>query len=495
MDYLDPKKQFRHRIILYLGYVLIGIAIMIGTLVLVYQAYGFGLGKNRTVIQSGLIFFSSQPHPANIYVNGTLKPAKTNTRLSLPAGIYSVQLKRDGYRNWQRTIDLTGGRIANFDYPFLFPVTLTPKKIQSYTTAPGLSTQSPNRRWLLVEQPGTFINFEVYDLKNPTKPAAASPLSLPANLLTKATGSESWQLDEWADDNQHVLLQHLYDGKTEFILVDRADPAQSLNLNSSLALPSSGATVSLISKKYDQYYIFNGAAATLQTASLKAPALQPHLEHVLSYRSYSDNTVLYVTDSGAPAGKVQVKLLNGNKTSNIRTFPVGSAYLLDLTEYSGKLYIAASASTENKVYIYRDPLGQLAAMPNHALVPAQVLHVTAPNYLSFSDNTQFIVAENATEFGVYDLRNKTGYHYFAPQPLDAPELHASWMDGHRLTYVSGGKVTVFDYDNANRQVLIPADSRFSIAFPPDYKYVYGLAPGSSAGQLDMTQTPLQTNLK
>jgi len=69
MDYLDPKKRFRHHVMLYVGYVLIGIAILIGTLVLLYQAYGFGLGKNGTVIQNGLFFFSSQPSPADIYVN------------------------------------------------------------------------------------------------------------------------------------------------------------------------------------------------------------------------------------------------------------------------------------------------------------------------------------------------------------------------------------------------------------------------------------------
>jgi hypothetical protein len=486
MDYLDPKKQFRNRIILMVGYVLVGVAIVIGTLVLLYQAYGFGLGKNGTVVQNGLFFLSSHPHPANIYANGALEPVKTNTRLSLPAGIYNIVMTRNGYRDWHRTLALDGGSVEHVDYPFLFPKTLTPKKVQSYASPPGLVSQSPDHRWMLVEQPGTLTNFDAYDLKNPAKAPVA--LSLPADLLTKASGAEGWQPGEWADDNQHLLLQHVYDGKTEFILIDRTDPGQSVNLSKTLSLNPTKLT--LRDKKYDQYYTYDASTANLETVSLKATAPQPFLEHVLSYQSYGNNTMLYATDSNAPAGKVLVKLRTGSKTSVIRIFPAGSTYLLDLTEYSGSLYAAVSATSQDKLYIYKDPVGQLAANPRSALVPAQVLHVTSPNYLSFSDNAQFIVVENAAEFGVYDIENETAYHYTSSHALDAPQTHASWMDGDRLAYVSGSKLLVFDYDNANQQVLVAADSHYEPAFSPNYKFVYNLAPAATAGQLDLDQTSL-----
>jgi hypothetical protein len=485
MDYLDPKKRFRHHVMLMVGYVLIGIAIVIGTIVLLYQAYGFGLGKNGTVIQNGLFFFSSQPHPANIYVNGARKSVKTNTRLSLPAGIYNIVLQRDGYRNWQRTISLEGGSVEHVDYPFLIPKTLTTKKIQSYAAAPGLVTQSPDRRWLLVQQTNTLTGFDVYDLKAPDKPAEG--LALPAGLLSKATGAESWQLGEWAADNQHVLLTHVYDGKTEFILVNRPDPDQSVNLNTTLSLNPSKLT--LRDKKFDQYYAHDGTTGVLQTVSLKTPAAQPYLEHVLNYQSYGDDTMLYATAANTPAGKVQVKLRIGDKTSIIRTFPAGTTYLLDLTKYDGALYVTTGASSENKVYIYKDPVGQLAANPNHALVPSQVLHVTAPNYLSFSDSAQFIVTENATEFGVYDIENKLAYHYISPYALDAPQTHANWMDGNRLTYVTSGKLVIFDYDNMNRQILVSAAGQYEPVFTPNYKFMYTVAPAAN-GQFDVNQTSL-----
>lgn len=492
MEFLDPAKQMRHRVILWVGYILVAIGIVIATLVLLYQAYGFGLGKNGQVIQNGLVFFSSQPHPAKIYLNGKLSKEQTNARIALPSGIYRVELERGGYRTWQRTIEVEGGDVQHFDYPLLVPSKLTSKKLAGFAGVPGLAIQSPDQRWLLVQKPNSMTSFSLYDLKAPAK--APVDIDLPASLLTKAV-HQNWQLDEWADDNKHILLQHNYDGKREFILVDRTDSSKSQNLDK--ALSTDPAKLSLINKKYDQYYLYDSSAASLRKATLGSPAPVPVLDHVLNYQSYSDDTLLYATDTGAPAGKVLVKLKIGDKTYPVRTFPAspaGSAYLLNLTEYSGTLYLAVGSANTDKVYIYKDPVGQLHKLPNHALVPSQVLHVPAPNYVSFSNNAQFIMAESGKNFGVYDIENEKGYNYKMDRSLDKPQLHADWIDGNRMTYVSGGKVLMFDYDGTNKQTLVSDSPLYLPAFAPDFKFVYTLAPdvskGSVPGQTNLDQTSL-----
>lgn len=487
MDFLDPAKQARHRIILWVGYVLISVAIVIGALILLYQAYGFGIGKNGTVIQNGLVFFSSQPNPAKIYLNGKLNPAQTNARLSLSAGIYHTKLTRAGYQPWQRTIEVEGGDVQHFDYPFFVPQKLTSKKIQSYNPAPGLATQSLDRRWLLVEKPGSVSDFTVYDLKNQAK--APIDISLPANVMSKAAGSQSLQLEEWASDNKHVVLQHDYDGKIEFVLIDRTDPSKSENLNDALSVNPTKLT--LINKKYDQYYLFNAPSAVLQKATLAAPAPVTVLEHTLAYQSYSDDTFLYATDAAAPAGKVAVRLKIGDQTYPVRTFPAGTNYLVDLTKYSGTLYLAVGATSQDKVYIYKDPVGQLRALPKQAIVPSQVLHVPAPNYVSFSNNAQFIMAEDNNQFGVYDIENEKGYNYTLPQTVQPPMLHAGWMDGNRMMYVSQGQALIFDYDGTNVQPLVAASADYLPAFSPDFKFLYTFAPAAAPpGQMNFNQTSM-----
>lgn len=482
MEYLDPKKEFSHRVLLLVGYICIAVAVTMAALILLYQAYGFGIGKHGQVIQNGLTFFSSQPNPASIYVNGQLENVRTNTRMVLPEGTYRVTLTRTGYRNWQRTVQLAGGTVEHFDYPLLVPTNLVAKKLASYDSKPSIATQSPDRRWLVLGDATNPLAFSVYDLKNPDK--APTSLTIPNSVVSDAT-SPSWQLVDWADDNTHLLLKHLSSsGKFEYILVDRSNPSATVNLTTTLNVTA--PEVTLRNRKYNQYYLYDPASRDLQMIDLGASTPTAVLEHVLAYKSYGSDTLLYATDNGAPKGKALIKLLTGNTTYSLRSFDAGSTYLLDLTTYSGTLYVVTGASAENKVYIYEDPLGQLQQQPHQALVPVQVLHVTQPNYVSFSDNAQYIVAENGQQFAVYDIENQNGYKYTVNQPLDAPQPHASWMDGNRLTYISGGKQLIFDYDYTNQQTLSAALPDFLPAFAPDYTYVYTVVPDADKVQLMQT---------
>lgn len=484
MDYLDTKKERRHNALLLVGYVLIGVAITISTLVLLYQAYGFGIDKNGAVVQNGLTFFSSHPHPADIYVNNKLQPVKTNSRLSLPSGVYNVKLARDGYNDWQRKIELNGGSVQHFDYPFLYPKNLVTKKIQSFDSAPGMMTQSPDHRWLLVQQ-GSDNTFSVYDLKNIDKQPES--IAVPDSILSKSSGADSLQLAEWADDNDHVLLTHTYDSKIEYILLDRTNPAQSVNLNNELS--TNPSKITLNDKKYDKYFLYDQSGGSLSKATLRDTTPTPLLQHVLAYKTYQDDTVLYVTDNGAPKDKVRVRLAVGDKTWTVRTLSTGTSYVVDLTGYDGDLYVAAGAASDNRVYIYKDPVGQLSQEAQAVAVPIQVLHVDQVNYLSFSASAQFIVAQNGNRFGVYDIENETGYNYTTKAPMDSPQPHATWMDGNRLLYSSNGKLLAFDYDNTNKRTLMAANGAYLAAFDRDYRYVYSLAPNSS-GQWELSQTAM-----
>jgi hypothetical protein len=287
-----------------------------------------------------------------------------------------------------------------------------------------------------------------------------------------------------------VILEHVYDGKTEYIELDRTDPAASVNLNNLLG--TSPTDLTLNNLKYNQFYLYDTTSQEIDTATISSPTPVADISHVLAYKSYGNNTMLYVTTDNAPAGDVLVKLTEGDKTYIIHTFASGTNYLLDLTEYSGTLYVVAGANSENKVYIFKDPVGQLSAQPNHAVVPIQVFHVDDPTYDSFSDNAQFIMVEGGNEFGVYDLDNKVGYNYVTKEPIDSPQIHAIWMDGDRLTYVSNGTLIMFDYDDTNIRTLVAMNPSYLPIFNSTYKVLYSVKNPDSSGQVEITQTPLLT---
>src|SRR4029078_5340145 len=176
MDFFDPQKQKEHTIRLAVGYVVIGLVLLAATTILLYRAKGFGVDKHGQIIQNGLVFVSSHPSGADIYVNGKRYKDATNTRMDVPAGQYVVELRRDGYRPWKRGLPVGGGKVTRFDYLRLFPTTLAPVAAKSYAAPPSLFTQSVDYRWLLVATPEQNA-FDLFDL-DADKPIA-KPLTMP----------------------------------------------------------------------------------------------------------------------------------------------------------------------------------------------------------------------------------------------------------------------------------------------------------------------------
>lgn len=489
MDFLDPKKQRAHVVRLYAGYVLVGIAILLTVRLLLYIATGFSL-DNGKIIQNGLVFVSSHPGGSNIFLNNDKKAtAKTDTRLALPAGSYLMHIQRTGYRTWQRAITVEGDSVERYDYPFLFPTNLVTTTKQTLTSAPLQASQSPSRRWLLLETvlSGKFL---LYDLNSPKK--AAAGVTMPAGLLTaaKTSAPQSLKVVDWSDDNRHVLLEHTYDKTYEYIMLDTQTPSDSLNLNQTLGIEPP-LQLTLSNTQYDHYFVYNPSTKALSTANLSDTTPVPLLKNVLAYKSYGGNVLLYASDRpNTPPGQAAIMLYQNKHSYFIRDVTKSSTYLLNLTQYSGSWYVAAGSPNENKVYVYENPLNMLADdSTDTVLAPVTVLKINHPTYVSFSASAQFIMAESASSFAVYDVQYAQNYAYKVNAPLDKPQLHATWMDGDRLAYVSKGDLTVFDYDKTNKQTLEPANPNYLPFFDPSYKFV-----DSVAATAPTAKTPAATQL-
>lgn len=488
MDFLDPKKKRANKIRLILGYGLVGLVIAAATTILLYQAYGFGLDKNGQIVQKGLVYVSSQPGGADIYIDG-VKNDTTNTRINIKSGQYDFVLKRDGYRDWQHTITVEGGAVTHYEYPFLFPVELKTDTKQTLDFAPAFVSSSPDRRWLLIGQANANNNLQItqYDLKNPDQ--ASTSFVLSSDVAVVNPKADSWSVVDWADDNNNLLLRHDYEGGYEYVLLNHDAPPESINLTKTIS--GSAPQIRLQDKKADSYVIYDPTTKLLSLASLKSTTPRPWVQGVIAYRTYSNDTALYITSEGAETDRVLVKLRQGDQTYNIRSIIPGDSYVLNLTRYENDLVVGFGGSTEDKVYIYLNPVEALQKAPQQEISPIATLRIKSANSLNFSQNTRFLVAEAGDMFAVYDAERDRSYTYTVDNKLDAPQSKASWMDGHRLTYVSNGKLVVLDFDNTNVQTLMEANPNYLPFFDTDYKYVYSLA-NNQAGQLILTRTALRT---
>ncbi|MBI2285278.1 PEGA domain-containing protein [Candidatus Saccharibacteria bacterium] len=471
MDFLDPRKRRAHTIRLMVGYVLVAIAIGLGGWLLLKAASGYGVDpKTGDIVQNGLLFVGSKPGGADIYINDNLQGSQTSARLILPAGNYKLTLKKDGYRTWERSITLNEGSVARYVYPFLFPAEPQPQTIKEYTKAPPLITQSPDRRWLLVQRPTSSsgsITFDEFDAANLTKQPRA--LVFPSGLLTSLTSSTLKEV-EWSTDNKHLLLRHSFKGGNEFIIFNRDIPAESINVNKLFDI--SPTEVALRDKKIDQLYVFLQNGGQLQIASTANSVVTPLLKDVLAFKPSGTNLISYATGQNAPSGQVIARIWDDSQSYALYTFRVGGSYLVDEAQFQGHWYYVVGSNEDERVNVYKDPLGSLKNPAIGRAVPLLSLNIIGATKVSFSNNTRFIAAEAGQKLAVYDLETQSIYRYTLENPL-AGILR--WMDGHRLIGASNGSVFVTDYDSTNQQTLVPTNYSGGGFFDPNYEQLFTTA--------------------
>lgn len=485
MDFLDPKKRKAHKIRLYVGYGLLALLVLTVTTLLVFQAYGFNFNpRTGEITQNGLLFVDAHPESAEVILNGQSK-GNTDQRLVMPADNYSLELRRSGYRTWKRDFLLEGGHIERFVYPFLFPEKLETTVNQLYGATPTFATQSPDRRWLMVQQPSSLTKFDLIDLNAETP--AARELSLPTNLLRSSGTVHNLELVEWADDNRHLMIKHTFVSGTEFILIDREIPAESINLN--VIFPNAGFTgIALKDKKYDRYYMHSTTSRILSSAVLQTREITTVLNGVIQYRSHGDDVVLFIKVSDSDPAKVTAAVFDDGEVFSLRDFAAGDTYLLDVASFDGRWYMSVGAVSENKTYIYRNAVDILRRSAK--LIPAATLRTPGAEFVSFSTNARFIAVQSGSKFAVYDAETDRVHLYDTGLAIDKGQ-RAPWMDGHRLTLVSGGKLQVFDFDGTNKQELLAAYPNITPFFHQDYDALFTISP---APNLENRSALLSTSL-
>lgn len=467
------------------------IVIAFSTYILERAADGFGYNtKTGQIIENGLLFVDSKPGGADIYLNGQKQSNTTAARLVLPAGEYTLTLKKSGYRDWQRKFVLYGHSVARFVYPFLFPEKPRITPLKTYDVMSPLVSESPDHHWLLVQTAAAdgSLAFDEYD----TSALAQAPLALdmPASLLTASTDPSSIKEVEWSTDNKHLLLEHDFGANKEFIIFDRTDPTQSINVNNLFKI--SPTEVSLRDKKVDQLYIYSHDKGSLQVADVGQDQLDPpFLKNVLAFKPYGSSIISYVTDVGAPTGDVVAKIWDNGNTYPFYTFTAGSTYLLDIAQFQSHIYYVAGSNAEERVNIYRDPEAYIKD-PNYGkAVPLIALDNLGATKVGFSDNARFIGAEAGQTFAVYDLEQLEYYHYVVKQQLAAS---LTWMDGHRFIGVSGGNVFVCDYDGTNQILVTPTVLDRGAYFSNDYNQMIVFAPVAGSTSVTLERVDMRAGV-
>lgn len=171
-----------------------------------YIAIKFGQGyrpslESRTIQGTGLLVVNSFPSAAQVFINGKLATATDDT-LNLPPGEYEIEIRKDGFTSWKKTLSLKAELVTQTNTT-LFPSVPTLKPL-TFTGA-TLATPSPD---------GQKIAFVVKNAANPARNGLAVLAMTGGNLL-RDTGPSQVMRDRpgldtarltWSPDSRQILV-------------------------------------------------------------------------------------------------------------------------------------------------------------------------------------------------------------------------------------------------------------------------------------------------
>ncbi len=487
MEFLDPVAKKRHLRNLFIGYGLLTVLIGLSTYLLILMATGLDFFNLKgEVIQNGLLFVDSQPDGAQVSLNGKPESRKTNGKYVLGGDDYNVQVKLDGYRSWQKRVSVLSGRVKNVRYIKLIPDKLSPGIVEPLDANLGFVSQSPDKRWLVVQTINGQAGLSVYDLNSSAPKAVAA--TLPIDKLVSEDGLlGSLKVNEWADDNRHFLIQQtLPSGRKIFLLVDRQTPAEAVNLNTDLA--SDPTSLILRSKKYDQYYLLFAESGELKRADLKSKTVAPALlDQVLAFETYGDDLIAYATTKDSLNGETAVKIYDGSKSYTLANtaFASDGHYFLDIASYQGNWYYMVGSSATDKVLIYRNPLNFIAASEPKAATPSVVLKTGgAIERAGFSESMRLASIFSRKQIAVYDFEDAILTKANVSQLSDASQL--SWADDFHYAYSDGTKYHLVEFDGQNDQALVEGRPGLNYFFNKDQSKLFTIADLSGNTVLEST---------
>lgn len=201
---LNPAK---HRLAFFFGALFF---IIITTTITVWISRGYRPDlKNKTLKPTGILALNSSPAGASIYVNGKLKSA-TNDAFSLEPGIYQIQIKKEGFFDWEKTLQVKK-ELVTFAEAYLFPKVPDLKPL----TFNGVSNPkiSPDNSKILYSIPlsNPEAGLWIIDLNE-----SLLGLSKPPKLIAKSRPAYDFAKADyfWSPDSRQIIVQFPENKKT-----------------------------------------------------------------------------------------------------------------------------------------------------------------------------------------------------------------------------------------------------------------------------------------
>ncbi len=438
------------------------LVIVLTVVILTFIVMGYHLNEDGKLEQSGLVQVDSFPTGATVTIDDEVLPNETNTSKILPEGDHNIQLKKEGYTSWSKTVTLHSGFLTKLSYPHLYKENPKTEVVTEFKEKPLLFLPSKNRNLGLLKYPGgqlTTLNLE-----------SKSPKETTINLSEIIKNSTVEDLDaakitDWSNSGERIILST----KTGFFIIDLEHPEYSLDLSAEFDIKISD--LHFLNDQGDRLGVLENN--NLRTISLSDKKLSDILvKNVLSF-SNSGSKVVLIAKKPEESKKIILYDIS-SKSEIFLADSLAENTQAFISEYAGRSTLVFIS--DNVVTVRRGDLPTENITKENPLsepVGKYTLDFGTPKDFDFRGKNQLVVTSSGNNIAVFDLENYKLTTYSVEADL------TFWVSEYTIGTVSGGKLVLRDFDNTNSVTFKDAESDFPAVITKDNSYLYYISKDNS----------------
>ncbi len=484
------KKQFLIRRIILSSIATLSV-IIIATAAILFML-GFRLDSDNGRLEQGaLLQFDSAPNSADVYIDGRNIGSRTATKQTVVAGTHTVKMTKSGYQDWTRTLTINAGTLTWLDYTRLVP---TERPVQTVTTYEALAGTkiSPDSKWVVAHETTDAPRFQLVDLR--AEDVKSSTLELPRASYTDAATEgvvHSFVIASWDSGSRYVLVKHVYQDQTEWLVVDTQNASQTINVTQVLNVGFNNLQFASTNGKV-LFGLTNDG--TLRKIDLSAGTLSRALvTHVESFSVY-DNTILsYVgIDPSDATHRVAGVYRDGDESPHIlREAPAADTVLKIATgRYFSNDYVAIAEG--NIVSILKGRYPSSSAQDNSSLKEFANMELSgAVSALSFSPGSDYVFAQSGGNYKSFEIEHTRPAVGMVAAANGTPVSTLKWLDTAHLWNDDGGSLVMRDFDGSNVYSIMTVEPGFDAGLSQNGRFFYAVGKNDSGYHLQRVKMILE----
>ena len=451
---MDPEKRAKRqsiKVIVSEAIMVIAIIGMVSVLALVVS--GYWLNSDLTIERQGMLQIFATPASVDVEIDGeTPWLQRGNTSRILSSGEHEINLSKEGYDTWSKTVEISEGLLYKLSYPKLFLQNRTIEKVYDASTA-TYATVSPDTKTLLIANNTT--SWKTLNVDNESLKSTPIDVSKAFSCVSLADGAETGlftgkiQSAEWDAANEHVLFKVNTGTSTEWVLLNVKNPAKSINLTQVFATA------------FDKISIFDYSAnnllaqknGNLHKIDVEARQLSAVIIEGVEKFDHYDSEFVYISKN------------------KLYTKKIGDAEPVLLKELSSPAEVAFTKFYDSKYIVLAEGSNVTLYQQDDFKESFTEVLGFVPTKIKVGPDGEYIFMSSEQNFAALDMES------FKVTAWSISSSHYDWFGGYMIYTITDGSLSVYDFDGLNKRTLSSNVSERFPVFITNDKWLYYFSDG------------------